>query len=171
MSPADLERLRAVTAADVWKRRRRAARLRREGGAVEFAYLPEYVEAGGPAVASTLPVVPGVVRTSAGAVPPFFAGLLPEGRPPVPPVPLVEVRGAWNEQRSPSGWRRPASWTPSRSPAPRTRCRPPSSRGQSPVRTSDTCSSSTRASPAYAFFASRRRAVSRSRFLTASTSG
>lgn len=137
MSPADLERLRAVTTADVWKRRRRAARLRREGGAVEFAYLPEYVEAGGPAVASTLPVVPGVVRTSAGAVPPFFAGLLPEGRrlsnlrrtvktsaddelslllavgadtvgdvqvvpegrPPVPPVPLVEVRGAWNEQR------------------------------------------------------------------------
>lgn len=69
---------RAVARADVWKSGRPAAVLIRHPDAVEFRYLSDYR---GPAVATSLPVgVPALRSGSAGAVPPFFAGLLPEGR-------------------------------------------------------------------------------------------
>ncbi len=44
-----------------------------------FSYRADYLADPGPAVARTLPLTPAPVRTPAGAVPPFFAGLLPEG--------------------------------------------------------------------------------------------
>jgi serine/threonine-protein kinase HipA len=72
--------VRHVRAADVRKQGHRVATLVRAPDAVEFAYLPEHVAAGGPAVATSLPVSATPVRTTAGAVPAFFAGLLPEGR-------------------------------------------------------------------------------------------
>lgn len=72
-----LERLRDVQVADVFKAGRLAARLERQGGLVTFRYAPGY---DGPPVATTLPVAPEEVTTAGGAVPPFFAGLLPEGR-------------------------------------------------------------------------------------------
>ena len=49
-------------------------------GGVEFAYTPTYLDSGGRAVATTLPLSEEPVRTTSGAVPPFFANLLPEGR-------------------------------------------------------------------------------------------
>ena len=54
--------------------------LRRLRGGVEFGYLPEYLSAGGEQVATTLPLTDVPVLTPAGAVPPYFAGFLPEGR-------------------------------------------------------------------------------------------
>lgn len=57
-----------------------AATLTRFEGRVEFAYTTAYLESGGRAVATTLPLTDAPVRTTAGAVPPFFANLLPEGR-------------------------------------------------------------------------------------------
>ena len=80
MSGGPLERLRGVLAADVYKQDTGVASLRREPGGIVFRYRPEHVAAGGGAVATTLPVSREPVRTPAGAVPPFFAGLLPEGR-------------------------------------------------------------------------------------------
>ncbi|GAB3547402.1 type II toxin-antitoxin system HipA family toxin [Arthrobacter tumbae] len=66
--------------ADVYKRGVLAARLERYESGTRFSYLPEYLVVGGPAVAASLPLSSeDVIRTS-GAVPPFFAGLLPEGR-------------------------------------------------------------------------------------------
>ncbi len=72
---------RHVDVADVLVSGHPAATLTRtpEGGAV-FAYLPDYLSGGGPAVATTLPLTDEPVRSGAGAIPPFFAGLLPEGR-------------------------------------------------------------------------------------------
>jgi serine/threonine-protein kinase HipA len=80
VKPASLESLRAVRVADVHKGTQPAAELRREPDGVVFAYRPDYVAAAGPAVAFTLPLSSEPVRTPAGAVPAFFAGLLPEGR-------------------------------------------------------------------------------------------
>ena len=61
------------------------ALVRRPGG-VSFIYEPDYRRAGGPAVAFTLPLSDKPVDgASPGAVPPLFAGLLPEGRRPVAP--------------------------------------------------------------------------------------
>lgn len=57
-----------------------AATLTRTEGAVEFAYETTYLESGGRAVATTLPLTDEPVRTVAGAVSAFFANLLPEGR-------------------------------------------------------------------------------------------
>lgn len=54
-----------------------AAMLTRERGVVTFAYLDDY---DGSAVATTLPLDAPPVTTVGGALPPFFAGLLPEGR-------------------------------------------------------------------------------------------
>lgn len=45
-----------------------------------FQYLPEYLRAGGQPIASTLPLASRPVVLPGGATPPFFAGLLPEGR-------------------------------------------------------------------------------------------
>ena len=68
--------LRTVRVAEVYKAGRPAATLSRGDGSVTFAYLPEYA---GPPVARSLPLGASVT-TYGGAVPAFFAGLLPEGR-------------------------------------------------------------------------------------------
>jgi len=66
--------------ADVYKQGRLCAGLRRRIDGVEFRYRVEYLERPGPAVATTLPVSPEPVLRPPGAVPAYFAGLLPEGR-------------------------------------------------------------------------------------------
>jgi serine/threonine-protein kinase HipA len=77
----DLEELKAVSRADVYKSGQLAAHLtRKDSGEVEFSYTDDWVSNDGPPVARTLPVTTDPVITGAGAVPPFFAGLLPEGR-------------------------------------------------------------------------------------------
>jgi len=73
----NLERLKRVEVADVWAAGQRCARLVREPAGVAFTYEPAFR---GPSVATTLPIDCGAVRHAGGAVPPFFAGLLPEGR-------------------------------------------------------------------------------------------
>jgi serine/threonine-protein kinase HipA len=77
---ASLEHVRFVEAADVYKAGAPAASLRRSGRGVVFAYDEDYRAGGGPPVASTLPLSAEAMVTPAGAVPAFFAGLLPEGR-------------------------------------------------------------------------------------------
>jgi serine/threonine-protein kinase HipA len=57
-----------------------AATLTRERDGVHFRYVPEYLEAGRPPVATTLPLESSDLVTVGGAVPAYFAGLLPEGR-------------------------------------------------------------------------------------------
>ncbi len=74
-----LGELRRFAAADVWKSGRPAGRLVRDGQDVVFSYRADYLADPGPAVARTLPLTATPVRTPAGAVPAFFAGLLPEG--------------------------------------------------------------------------------------------
>ncbi len=71
--------LRAVDRADVYKAGRLAGSLERFGDDVRFSYRPEYRSDGGPPVAGTLPLSEQAVSAGAGAVPTFFAGLLPEG--------------------------------------------------------------------------------------------
>lgn len=69
-----------VEEADVYKAGRLAGVLRRDGDEVVFAYAEDYLDdPATPAVAFTLPKSREAVRASAGAVPAFFAGLLPEG--------------------------------------------------------------------------------------------
>ena len=70
---------RSVQVADVFKAGRRAAQLRRTGSGTEFAYLPEFAS-DGVAIATTLPISAYPLRYPPGAVPAFFAGMLPEGR-------------------------------------------------------------------------------------------
>lgn len=76
MRPSDVK---AIDVADVYKGEVLAGRLRRAEGGVAFAYEEEYLAGGGPAVAWTLPPRPEPYVTAGGAVPAFFAGLLPEG--------------------------------------------------------------------------------------------
>jgi len=71
---------RRIAQADVLVDGVPAATLTRRDGLVEFAYRDDHLEAAGPAVATTLPLSEEPVRTVGGAVPPFFSGLLPEGR-------------------------------------------------------------------------------------------
>ncbi|MHA7292489.1 type II toxin-antitoxin system HipA family toxin [Arthrobacter sp. HLT1-21] len=66
--------------ADVYKQGVLAARLERHEGGTRFGYLPEYLATRGPAVATTLPLAFDPVFAASGSVPPFFTGLLPEGR-------------------------------------------------------------------------------------------
>ncbi|MFE4836673.1 type II toxin-antitoxin system HipA family toxin [Arthrobacter sp. NPDC056691] len=66
--------------ADIYKRGVLAARLERYDGGTKFSYLPAYLQSGRPAVASSLPLSPEPVLSGAGAAPPYFTGLLPEGR-------------------------------------------------------------------------------------------
>lgn len=68
-----------IEQANVFKRGTLAAQLRRTAQGVEFAYEAEYATKGR-AIASSLPLTDVPIVTPAGAVPPFFAGLLPEGR-------------------------------------------------------------------------------------------
>lgn len=73
----DFEALRRIPAADVYKAGYLAASISREtDGSTEFRYIPEY---SGVAIASTLPVRAEPTIGMSGSVPPFFAGLLPEG--------------------------------------------------------------------------------------------
>lgn len=72
---AVIDDLRDVQVAVVHKAGRPAAELHRVGSHVEFRLRDEY---DGPAVATNL--LEDVTGLPAGAVPPFFAGLLPEGR-------------------------------------------------------------------------------------------
>ncbi len=76
----DLAALTKVAAADVYKKGRLAARLVRGHGTVSFEYDSDYLSQSGPAVATTLSLTEEPVVTARGAVPPYFAGLLPEGR-------------------------------------------------------------------------------------------
>jgi serine/threonine-protein kinase HipA len=72
-----------VQTADVYKAGKLAARLRKTSGGVEFSYLEDYLSSAtgeDSAVATTLPLTEKPVWSPSGAVPPFFAGLLPEGR-------------------------------------------------------------------------------------------
>ncbi len=72
--------LRTVDTADVYKGRQRAGRLSREGTDIVFRYAEDYVaNVGAPALAWTIPKDLDEVRSSGESVPPFFAGLLPEG--------------------------------------------------------------------------------------------
>lgn len=66
--------------ADIYKAGVLAARLERHGGGTRFTYLPAYLQSGGPAVATSLPLTAEPVLSAAGAAPPYFTGLLPEGR-------------------------------------------------------------------------------------------
>ena len=66
--------------ADVYKAGVLAARLERHDGGTRFSYLPAYLAAGRPAVATSLPLTDQPVLSAAGAAPPYFTGLLPEGR-------------------------------------------------------------------------------------------
>lgn len=81
-APSDdhLEQLRTVEQADVYKAGRHAATLTRTPHGVEFRYLDAWLDAGEPPVAMTLPLAPNPVLRPAGALPSYFAGLLPEGR-------------------------------------------------------------------------------------------
>ena len=76
-----LDELTSVDRADVYKGRRLAGALSRTAAGVQFTYTSDYLEVGGPPVATTLPLSADVISTGRpGAIPPFFAGLLPEGR-------------------------------------------------------------------------------------------
>src|SRR5919112_1889774 len=66
--------------ADIYKRGFLTARLERHDGGTKFSYLPAYLQSGRPAVASSLPLTEAPVLSGAGAAPPYFTGLLPEGR-------------------------------------------------------------------------------------------
>lgn len=68
--------VRHVPEAVVWKSGVPAARLTRSVAGVHFVYLPGY---NGPDVSTTLPHGTDITLPG-GALPPFFAGLLPEGR-------------------------------------------------------------------------------------------
>ena len=66
--------------ADIYKAGVLAARLERHDGGTRFSYLPAYLHTGAPAVATSLPLSSEPVLSAAGAAPPYFTGLLPEGR-------------------------------------------------------------------------------------------
>lgn len=72
--------LRDVTQADVYKQGTYAATLTRTYDGVRFEYTPDYLARNSPPVASTLPLTDEPHLSTPGAVPSFFANLLPEGR-------------------------------------------------------------------------------------------
>ena len=80
MARTPLRQLRLVKTADVYKAGVPAGVLHRLPDRTEFLYLPEYLGAGGPPVAWSLPTRTQAFIAPAAAVPAFFAGLLPEGR-------------------------------------------------------------------------------------------
>ncbi|MGW6422827.1 type II toxin-antitoxin system HipA family toxin [Nocardia sp. NPDC055053] len=76
----DVPDLRGIDRADVYKAGRTAGHLLREQDVVTFAYRQDYLDdPSAPAVAFTLPKSSERYRATGGSVPPFFAGLLPEG--------------------------------------------------------------------------------------------
>ncbi len=64
----------------VYKKGLLAGRIESSGREVRFEYLPEYLAAGGKAIATSLPAYAEPVILSSGATPTFFANTLPEGR-------------------------------------------------------------------------------------------
>jgi len=70
---------RAVDVADVYKGDQLAGHLTRIHEGVSFEYHHDYIAGNNDAVASTLPIREPPYVTGSGAVPAFFAGLLPEG--------------------------------------------------------------------------------------------
>lgn len=80
MSSEELSELRHVRRADVYKQGRLAATLERTPEGVSFQYIPSWIEEGGPAIASSLPITTIAQIRPGGAVPAYFSGLLPEGR-------------------------------------------------------------------------------------------
>ncbi len=76
----DLTALRHQDAADVYKGERLAGRLVRDVGDTLFRYDTSYLDdQDAPPVALSLPKQEAAFRTAGESVPPFFAGLLPEG--------------------------------------------------------------------------------------------
>lgn len=76
-----LEDLKTLQSATVLKKGVLAGHVTRNShGGVDFAYTQEWVDSGRAPIATTLPVSSEPVITAAGALPPFFSGLLPEGR-------------------------------------------------------------------------------------------
>ena len=80
MPARDLNELTSVDQADVYKGVKLAAHLTRTKAGVVFAYTSDYLASNLPHVAISLPKSEPTRLTVAGGVPPFFAGLLPEGR-------------------------------------------------------------------------------------------
>lgn len=76
----DLEQLRTVEHADIYKSGCHAATFSRTAVGVEFRYLDAWISDDGPAVATTLPVRSEPVVRAGGALPAYFTGLLSEGR-------------------------------------------------------------------------------------------
>jgi serine/threonine-protein kinase HipA len=76
MRPSDAK---AVDVADVYKGDQLAGYLTRTSEGTSFEYTHDFIAGKSEAVASTLPVREPPYLTGAGAVPAFFAGLLPEG--------------------------------------------------------------------------------------------
>jgi serine/threonine-protein kinase HipA len=76
----ELRDLRRVDTADVHVGEELAAELHRTPTGTRFRYLPAHLARRGRPVATSLPLSSDEVVTPAGALPPFFAGLLPEGR-------------------------------------------------------------------------------------------
>jgi serine/threonine-protein kinase HipA len=79
-SDEDLEQFKLVEQADVYKAGQLSATLTRTDDGVEFRYLAEWIDADRAPVATTLPAQAAPVLRSGGALPSYFAGLLPEGR-------------------------------------------------------------------------------------------
>ncbi|WP_291379235.1 HipA domain-containing protein [Demequina sp.] len=79
--PPALEDLKTLPRAAVLQQGALAGHLTRNShGGVDFAYTQDWVDSGRAPIATTLPVTVAPVVTAAGALPPFFSGLLPEGR-------------------------------------------------------------------------------------------
>ncbi len=77
---SDISHLRTIEEADVYKAGVLAGRLHRERDDVVFTYIDHYLnDPETPPVAFTLPKRTRAVRATGGSVPPFFAGLMPEG--------------------------------------------------------------------------------------------
>lgn len=70
----------SIDEADVYKGTQQAGTLVRWPDRIEFSYTNDYVKQGGAPLSGSLPLSPEPTRTTGGAVPPFLAGLLPEGR-------------------------------------------------------------------------------------------
>ncbi len=77
---SDLESVKSIDRANVYKSGRLAATLTRSAEGIVFAYQADYLASMDQPVCASLPLSADSYLTAGGAVPPFFAGLLPEGR-------------------------------------------------------------------------------------------
>lgn len=76
----DLSSVRSVETADVYKGTQRAAILTRRAAGVELAYRKDYLASEAEPICGSIPLSTAPYIAPSGAVPAFFAGLLPEGR-------------------------------------------------------------------------------------------